>query len=218
MIRRSMLITALAFVVALIPIAAFAQVAEPGRSPRATANTVNGKIVSNGFSVVLVIGNTLAPGTSGGSASLDTLPTPVRKALDDLKDFLPYRSYELLDSQWSLGSNMTVSRLRGVDNKEYALRLESRPTPTGLFINQFLLTENLNDPLAAAAAETERRNNFLRWISTAVINTSFSMDVGETVVVGTSRLQGSRALIVLLTAVPRSSGTGDRSGAATTLR
>jgi hypothetical protein len=36
-----------------------------------------------------------------------------------------------------------------------------------------------------------------------LIDTSFRMDVGETVVVGTSRLQGSTALIVLLTAVGR---------------
>ena len=36
-----------------------------------------------------------------------------------------------------------------------------------------------------------------------VIDTSFSMDVGETVVVGTSRLKAnSKALIALLTAVP----------------
>jgi hypothetical protein len=39
--------------------------------------------------------------------------------------------------------------------------------------------------------------------SRSIIDTSFAMDVGETVVVGTSRLKGnSRALIALLTAVP----------------
>jgi hypothetical protein len=41
-----------------------------------------------------------------------------------------------------------------------------------------------------------------------VIDTSFSMDIGETIVVGTSRLQGDTALIVLLTAVPRTAATG----------
>ena len=35
----------------------------------------------------------------------------------------------------------------------------------------------------------------------AVIDTSFAMDVGETVVVGTSRVAGDKALIALLTAV-----------------
>jgi hypothetical protein len=39
-----------------------------------------------------------------------------------------------------------------------------------------------------------------------VIDTSFTMDLGETVVVGTSRLKaGTRALIALLTAVPAKS-------------
>ena len=37
----------------------------------------------------------------------------------------------------------------------------------------------------------------------SIMNTSFTMDLGETVVVGTSRLSGnSKALIALLTAVP----------------
>jgi hypothetical protein len=35
----------------------------------------------------------------------------------------------------------------------------------------------------------------------AMIDTSFTMDIGETVVVGTSRLKGDKALIALLTAV-----------------
>ena len=35
----------------------------------------------------------------------------------------------------------------------------------------------------------------------AIIDTSFTMDVGETVVVGTSRVAGDKALIALLTAV-----------------
>jgi hypothetical protein len=37
----------------------------------------------------------------------------------------------------------------------------------------------------------------------AVIDTTFGMNLGETVVVGTSRLQGDTALIVLLTAVAK---------------
>jgi N-acetylmuramic acid 6-phosphate (MurNAc-6-P) etherase len=46
-----------------------------------------------------------------------------------------------------------------------------------------------------AAATPQARN--------AIIDTSFTMDVGETVVVGTSRLKGgTKAIIALLTAVP----------------
>jgi chemotaxis response regulator CheB len=47
-----------------------------------------------------------------------------------------------------------------------------------------------------------------RIVRASTIDTSFTMDVGETVVVGTSRLKGgTKALIALLTAVPaRASG------------
>jgi hypothetical protein len=37
--------------------------------------------------------------------------------------------------------------------------------------------------------------------ATALLNNSFNISAGETVVVGTSRLHGDRALIVLVTAV-----------------
>ncbi len=43
----------------------------------------------------------------------------------------------------------------------------------------------------------------------SVIDTNFSMEIGETVVVGTSRIRGGdKALIALLTAVPK--GTSGR--------
>ena len=42
----------------------------------------------------------------------------------------------------------------------------------------------------------------------AVIDASFRMDIGETVVVGTSRTKGDKALIALLTAVPAKPTTG----------
>ena len=45
----------------------------------------------------------------------------------------------------------------------------------------------------------------------SIIDTSFTMDVGETVVVGTSRLKGgTKAIIALLTAVPPRAATERR--------
>ena len=41
----------------------------------------------------------------------------------------------------------------------------------------------------------------------SIFDTSFAMDIGETVVVGTSRLGGDKALIALLTAARRNEGT-----------
>jgi hypothetical protein len=37
----------------------------------------------------------------------------------------------------------------------------------------------------------------------SIISSNFAMETGETVVIGTSGLKGNRALVVLLTAVPR---------------
>ena len=69
---------------------------------------------------------------------------------------------------------------------------------------------------AALTQEAERLKRQIAAIDEAtplfrgrpVIDTNFSMDVGETVVVGTSRVRGGdKALIALLTAVPRGNGT-----------
>src|SRR6266513_2368363 len=71
----------------------------------------------NGFSVILLIGeNQAAPGG-------DNLPPApgIRKALNDVKEFLPYRSYRVLDTQW-LRSGAT--RMKGLDDQEYDVNLE----------------------------------------------------------------------------------------------
>jgi hypothetical protein len=73
--------------------------------------------------VVLLLGD-----LQGGTTA-DNVPTAARKALVDMKDFLPYKSYRLLDTAWILGSIETRAtvRLRGSDNQEYELRLTSDP-------------------------------------------------------------------------------------------
>ena len=80
-----------------------------------------------GFSVVLVLGD-----LQGGTTQ-DNVPPAARKALSDMKDFLPYKSYRLLDVQWTLccgrGTSATVSRLRGPDGHDYELTLEASRGP-----------------------------------------------------------------------------------------
>src|SRR5436309_3301332 len=70
-----------------------------------------------GFSVVLVLGD------MQGGATADNVPAAARKAIADMKDFLPYKSYRLLDSAWILGSDNVSTRLRGADDQEYTLNL-----------------------------------------------------------------------------------------------
>jgi hypothetical protein len=209
-----------------------------------------------GFSVVLVLGD------FQGGATADNVPPASRKALADMKDFLPYKSYRLLDSGWILGSSQVSQRLRGPEDQEYELHLSAyAPTaedPRKLHITFTLREADTPRPNAPAvvgetAARATRMTKLLddrrtlerdlqalqakysekhpnviaderkmdqlrrqilelenqgraevRRPTGEIINTGFSMDVGETVVVGTSRLRGGdKALIALLTAVPR---------------
>jgi hypothetical protein len=232
-----------------------------------------------GFNVVLLLGDMQ---DAGGQ---DSIPVAARKALSDMKDFLPYKGYRLLDTQWVLASNSgpAITRLRGIDDQEYELELRGSPTmqpgpgginQTGISV-RFFLREASDGPTAPAGdgssrtalhpkelakadsttleisreifqlererddlqlrvskgreqvnvgtadpgevkrlevqltAVTRRISELKQSLSTssskaagrAVIDTSFRMDDGETVVVGTSKVKGGgRALIALLTA------------------
>ena len=200
--------------------------------------------------MVLVLGD-----VQNASAGDNNVPPAARKALGDMKDFLPYKSYRLLDAQWILGSQRTVSRLRGANDQEYELTLRGVAIAGGKLSVNFRLAEpgpvvgvkpaadadsragrraSLEDALRAAEAEAERlrtssgekraetvaasrekiaaiqkeleqekalRDAASRVGGRSIIDTSFAMDVGETVVVGTSRVAGDKALIALLTAV-----------------
>jgi hypothetical protein len=176
-----------------------AQLATTNQPPRLRTNASK----LRGFSVTLVEGN-LRTG-----AVAENMPLPAAKALADLKDFLPYRSFRLLDTQWTLGAGPIVGQLRGPDGKTYALQVASQLTPydnttESVTILKFLLTDT-NPAIIDGGASNPPWNVA---IPHELIDTSFRMNVGETVVVGTSRLQGDTALIVLLTAVANSSSAG----------
>jgi hypothetical protein len=244
-------------VLASVPL--FAQSVETkAGAPRLPAAITDYHAPPQGFSVVLVLGD-----LAGSSVKEDSVPAAARKALTDLKDFLPYKSYRLLDSQFSAccGSPAIISRLRGPDEQEYELELTPRAMLAGKWSVRFALREPgggasagdysgaLRDKegvllsaqrneierqladlrqklderhpdvlkLKAQIQDLERRADAMRLTEStrkvaaaagapresarAVIDTSFTMDVGETVVVGTSRLKGDKALIALLTAI-----------------
>jgi hypothetical protein len=213
-----------------------------------------------GFSVVLVLGDMASVPTP------DNVPPAARKALADMRDFLPYKSYRLLDVQWTLccGRAPVVGRLRGPDGRDYELtltasverpklsirfvlddpreledaeavvspltdelrrevqRLEQQLAATrkaageryevgmGVAPDQDPKVLELQDRLAdmniklAAARQRKPAASSPKASRRAVMDASFRMDVGETVVVGTSRVKGGdKALIALLTAVPQ---------------
>ena len=200
------------------------------------------------FSVILLLGDMQT------AATQDNVPTAARKALADMKDFLPYKGYRLLDAQWTLccAPYPMTSRLKGADEQEYELKLTTSRAGDGRVNVGFSLSDAGIDGDDAGRANLEaqielvrkKRADVARKIEVgnapqsdmlavdqeilvlqrqlekeksqrsgpshrrAVIDTAFRMDVGETVVVGTSRIKGDKALIALLTAVPAKPASG----------
>jgi hypothetical protein len=61
------------------------------------------------------------------------IPEAAMRALSDMRDFLPYKGYNLLDTQWIIsGGSPAITRLRGLDEQDYELELraELRASPT----------------------------------------------------------------------------------------
>ena len=223
---------ALLCAVVIAPCIVSAQVARP--KPNETAPGEASAI--HGFSVALVLGE------MQGASSADNLPLDAKKALTDLRDFVPYKSYRLLDTQFirccaSKGGRPVVSgRLRGLDEQQYSfvieyavwgsklslrfsLREESSAKKIGAAqadVNSLVAeleekrkqykanhptVKELEQKLARQIQEIDEQKGLSQSLKSAVIDSTFSMDAGETVVIGTSSLKGDKALVALLSAV-----------------
>jgi hypothetical protein len=116
-----------------------------------------------------------------------TLPQGAQKALDDIKGFLPFKHYRVLDTVFLrvTQGDVAQAQVAGFFGSTYGLTLRYQAgglEGKQLFINGFGL-------------ETAKDEN--------LIQTSFSMNAGETVVVGTSSAPPSEeALVAILTALP----------------
>jgi hypothetical protein len=113
------------------------------------AVTKPGSVTVQGFSVVLLLGD-----LQGGTTA-DNVPPAARKALVDMKDFLPYKSYRLLDTAWTLASNNGVRstmRLRGPENQEFELNLNGVAAPVAGAPARLNLSFGLSDGGSDTAA------------------------------------------------------------------
>jgi hypothetical protein len=202
------------------------------------ATAANAQSTQRGFSVVLLLGETQS---TGGGDGLPPAPA-LRKALSDVRDFLPYKSYRVLDTQWLRGGS---TRMKGPDDQEYDVDLAAdqiMPNPfhpkEGMLNVVFHLQEvgaaqNSSEEFgrSVAAADMQKRlaemqrslangtiaegarartadeiAQLTKQIRMArarkLIDSKFEMAVGETVVVGTSKIGGGdKGLVVLLTSV-----------------
>jgi hypothetical protein len=139
---------------------------------------------------IIVLAATDSPSTPS------SLPRGAQQALEDIQSFLPYEGFRVLDTGWLKTVRFGQTTLTGPTGFEVALEFRGDPSS--------------GEPLLVAAFEmwiddevytVDREYQLVR---RSVVETSFSMDVGETVVVGTSKLNGNSeatALVILLTAV-----------------
>ena len=202
----------------------------------AFASAAHAQSTQRGFSVVLLLGETQ------GAAGADSLPPApaLRKALADVKDFLPYKSYRVLDTQWLRGGS---TRMKGLDDQEYDVDLVVDMIPIAPLCTKDCVLNvlfHLQEVGAAAnsseefgrsmqVADLEKQRASLQAKMPAaqgamiqemkarldqvekqirlararkLIDSRFQMTLGETVVVGTSKIGGGdKGLVVLLTSV-----------------
>jgi len=155
----------------------------------------------NGFGVSLVLGE-----AQGGVT--DKLPAGATKALLDLKDCLPYKSYRVLDTLWMQPSS-SHPILKGLDGKSYELAIDaSGYDQKNVSLRMVRLWDSgasrAATPSPEIAAGRLGRAGLGNLVAAPLIDVnSLNLNFGETIVVGTSRLQGDRALILLITALTR---------------
>lgn len=147
--------------------------------------------------------------TNGGTPR--ELPSAIAKAMEDVKPFLPYHGYEVLDAAFLRTSEEGFAEMVGPEGRAYTAQLSFTGVPGEageLFVQRFVLIESVGSLLApppptpAAGGGSETPAPAPRARQTA-LSTSFSIAPGETVVVGTSRIGGGEsALVVLVTALP----------------
>lgn len=158
--------------------------------------------LTQSFQVLLV-----AASTKAGDSGLE-MPPNVQKALADLKGFLPFKSYELLDAVWlrATQDRAVQGRVSGRGGAGYEVRMRFRNLGSAgdrsLFLDAFSVTEEPSMPKLTPPGTKEADAVAPRAVRD-LISTSFSLKPGETIVVGTSKVDGTNeALVVLLTAVP----------------
>lgn len=127
-----------------------------------------------------------------------------RKALQDIQGFLPYKGYQVLDTALLRGTRELIGRLVGREGVSYGLEMSFQqpggPDSKSVYVQGLHFREQEPVPLPPAEREEGRPN--VRG-PRVLIRTSFTVQEGETLVVGTSRLDGGdEALVLLLTASP----------------
>jgi hypothetical protein len=142
-------------------------------------------------------------GKLDGPSSTSNIPRNTIQTLKDVETFLPYKSYQLLDTSLIRSDGHASSVLHGPSGRKFHLSLGFR-TEQGekgerLSFQQF----RIDAPPVPPRAPGGEPGLAPPAPSGPILSSSFTVDVGETIVVGTSKLNGGdQALLVLLTVIP----------------
>ena len=147
-----------------------------------------------GFNVILLVGDAGNDGTPNAD-----MPSSAKAAIEDIRALLPFKRYQMVDSVWLSGSlprYRATGRVRGPNREEYQVSVKAtppplRPEPTGAVYVTFDLQEVSGESTPPPQVRSTR----------VLLETSFTMRIGETVVVGTSSARPGVGLIALLNAV-----------------
>ncbi|NKB87708.1 MAG: hypothetical protein GKS06_05755 [Acidobacteria bacterium] len=136
------------------------------------------------------------------SGALPDVPADAQDALADLREMLTYTGFEIMGSAWlrTSGYGRTTLGEAGSFGVELQFSGDPRQNDT-LLVREFGLSHSIVNWMGEDGSG--ERVAMLGEPKTILVS-QFGISVGETVVVGTSRLNGgSEALVVLLTALPR---------------
>lgn len=133
-------------------------------------------------------------------AAPQDLPKGVQKAIADIRDFLPFKSYRIIDSALARMNGRGKVLLNGPNGERYTASLDYHELDTkgSFLVDQFALTREAGEkpnaqPLPPGHAPKPPEQPLV---------SSFRITRGESVVVGSSGLGAGKALIVVLTAMP----------------
>jgi hypothetical protein len=133
------------------------------------------------FSVALVV--------ASNEAGAPPLPSGLQKAVEDVRGFLPYKSFRLVDAGLVRTNNQGIVALNGPGEVTWQARFSLVEQDQGVLVDRFAIQGH--GPGA------------MDHLTHGSLEGSFRIKKGETVVVGSAALaDNSKAMIVLFSAVP----------------
>ena len=140
------------------------------------------------FQIVLLVGD------HDGETELKDVPPNVLPAVDDVRQFLTYKHYRFVDSAVMRSNGKAEVSMTGPENQQIDVKFAFHLAQVDEAGKRKIQVRSFE------VGAIDAPPNDQGWHG--VLETSFGVDAGETIVVGSSKLNGSdRALIVLFTAV-----------------